>query len=84
MIPSNSNLEIKRLPLDKVFVASFHDFNPEALQNHYNELIGKPTEELHPIVVRLEGDKYRVEDGRHRYMATWMAKRDLIACVIVR
>lgn len=84
MIAADAALEARWLPLDRLYYQpDEHGIGLNTNQVwHYVDLLLDPTRATDPIVVVPDGDRYRITNGRHRWIAAHLAGRRTIAAVV--
>jgi hypothetical protein len=74
---------VKRIRVDRILIAPnvAAGMNPLVVMS-LAYLYRSTTEDVAPIVVRREGEHYRITDGRHRYFASVIAGRRRVLAVV--
>lgn len=87
MIASNAHLRIERIPISQLqVVQAMHQSPcyPEKLGIYLDLLTNHPEQDVDPLIVtpgEQEG-MYAIKNGRHRFVASIMACRKDVLCVI--
>lgn len=83
MIGRTANLSAAWLDIADVCVAPGEARNINRVRFYLNLLLQHPELATGPVAVQPEGNRYRLLDGHHRFLAHILAGRQRIAAVII-
>lgn len=78
-----SKARLLYMSLEYIKEPSYHDIDYDVLKGNVAILKDHPRQDLPPIVVSGKEGDYKIEDGRHRWIAYKHAERTMLPVIVL-